>query len=76
MSFIGKAFEIIVVDDNSGDGIDEEVARLSEEGYPVRIIISTLKEVQFSSYSWFHEAIGDILICMDADLSHRPRRYL
>ena len=35
MSFIGKAFEIIVVDDNSRDGIDEEVARLSEEGYPV-----------------------------------------
>lgn len=75
MTSIGLVYEIIVVDDNSRDGIDVEVARLADEGHPVRIIVR-LNERGLSSavIRGFQEALGNVLICMDADLSHPPEK--
>ena len=39
MSSLHRAFEIIIVDDDSQDGSNRVVERLRDEGYPVRIII-------------------------------------
>ena len=38
--------EIIYVDDNSNDGTEDEVKKLSREGHPVRIIVRR-NEVRF-----------------------------
>jgi dolichol-phosphate mannosyltransferase len=73
LSTLRNAYEIIVVDDNSRDGIVEEVARLSEEDYPVRIIVRVGERGLSSAViRGFRESRGNILICMDADLSHPP----
>lgn len=65
--------ELIFVDDNSRDGTEEEVNKLSSKGYNVRIIIRT-KERGLSSavLRGFDEAQGKFLLCMDADLQHPP----
>lgn len=65
--------ELIFVDDNSQDGSVEEVEELKKQGYNVRIIVRT-KERGLSSavLHGFHEAEGQYLICMDADLQHPP----
>ena len=67
------AYEVIVVDDDSRDGTEQVVAALAEDGYPVRLI-TRVGERGLSSavIRGFREAEGDILVCMDADLSHPP----
>jgi dolichol-phosphate mannosyltransferase len=70
---IDLAYEIIVVDDNSDDGIDREIERLKDSNLPIRLI--TRKEPRDLSRSvliGFENAKGKILICIDADLSHPP----
>lgn len=70
------AYEIIIVDDNSQDGSEEIIAKLADEGYPVRIVIR-IDERSLSSavIRGFNESIGKFLVCMDADLSH-PREVI
>lgn len=66
-------YEIIVVDDDSRDGTEEEMQRLAEVGHPVRLI--TRREERGLSSAvlrGFEEANGATLVCMDADLSHPP----
>jgi len=61
--------EVIIVDDNSRDGSVEEVDSLREEGYNIRIIVRTNERGLSSAVvRGFHEAKGDAMICMDADL--------
>jgi dolichol-phosphate mannosyltransferase len=61
--------ELIVVDDNSGDGSVEEVDSLYNEGYNIRIIVRTTERGLSSAVvRGFKEAKGDAMICMDADL--------
>jgi dolichol-phosphate mannosyltransferase len=69
----GEAYEVIVVDDNSRDGSDQIMAELAGEGKPVRLI-TRVDERGLSSavLEGFHHARGDVLVCMDADLSHPP----
>jgi dolichol-phosphate mannosyltransferase len=65
--------EMIIVDDNSGDGSEEAVKKLAKDGYPVRIIVrKTERGLSSAVLRGFLEAKGDILICMDADLQHPP----
>lgn len=66
-------FEIIIVDDNSQDGTEQLVNQLRENGYPVRVIVRH-KERGLSSavICGLNEAKGELLVCMDADLSHPP----
>ncbi len=64
--------EIIFVDDDSRDGSEEAVAELSREG-AVRIITRRGERGLSSAVlRGFAEARHDILLCMDADLSHPP----
>ncbi len=64
--------EIIVVDDNSPDDTVNVVNTLSES-YPVRLILRTTERGLSSAViTGMRAADGDILLCMDADLSHPP----
>ena len=64
--------EIIVVDDNSRDGSVETVQDLQREGYNVRIVVRTTERGLSSAVvRGFQEAIGDNMLCMDADLQVR-----
>ena len=61
--------EIIIVDDNSRDGSVENVQALQREGYNVRIIVRTMERGLSSAVvRGFQEALGDNMLCMDADL--------
>ncbi len=64
--------EMIVVDDNSCDGTDHVVRELAAR-YPVRLITRTHERGLSSAVvRGFSEATTDLLVCMDADLSHPP----
>jgi dolichol-phosphate mannosyltransferase len=73
MSTVRRSYEVIIVDDDSGDGIDRAVKELHARGHPVRLI-TRVGERGLSSavIRGFSEANGAILICLDADLSHPP----
>ena len=64
--------ELIFVDDNSRDGTETLVSELTAQ-FPVRLI-TRVDERGLSSavVRGFAEAKHDILLCMDADLSHPP----
>ncbi|RKO95714.1 hypothetical protein CXG81DRAFT_19314 [Caulochytrium protostelioides] len=65
--------ELVVVDDNSRDGSVETVAALQREGLQVRIVVRTTERGLSSAVMrGFHEAKGEVLVCMDADLQHPP----
>lgn len=64
--------EMIFVDDNSRDGTEAAVAELARE-FPVKLITRTDERGLSSAVvRGFLEAKHDILLCMDADLSHPP----
>lgn len=68
-----KNTELIFVDDNSQDGSVEEVEELKKQGYNVKIIVRTTERGLSSAVlKGFHDAQGEYLICMDADLQHPP----
>jgi dolichol-phosphate mannosyltransferase len=70
----GLAGEILVIDDNSPDATSEVCARLAES-YPVRLAVRT--EERGLSSAVLHGmnlARGDVLVVMDADLSHPPEQ--
>lgn len=70
---LSKQTELIFVDDNSNDGSVEEVEALQKQGYNVRIIVRTDERGLSSAVlKGFHEAKGEYLLCMDADLQHPP----
>lgn len=65
--------EIILVDDNSNDGTDRAVEKLRGQGHAVRLIVRPHERGLSSAViRGFNEATGNILVCMDADLSHPP----
>ena len=65
--------EIIIVDDNSNDGTDQVVATLRQQGHSVRLILRTdQRGLSSAVLRGFAEARGNVLVCMDADLSHPP----
>lgn len=67
------SFEIIVVDDNSRDGSQETIEKLTKQGFPVRIIVRTTERGLSSAVMHgFNNAAGNFLLCMDADLQHPP----
>jgi len=66
--------ELIVVDDNSRDGSQEEVEALSKQ-YPCRIIVRTTERGLSSAViRGFDDGKGKVLLCMDADLQHPPEK--
>lgn len=75
LEYAYPGYEILLVDDNSQDGIEQEVARLQAERFPVRLITRTdQRGLSTAVIRGFDEAVGDFLVCMDADLSHPPEK--
>ncbi len=70
-------YELILVDDDSRDGIDAAAAQLAARGLPVRLIVRTGERgLATAVLRGFAEARGEVLVCMDGDLSHPPRKIL
>jgi dolichol-phosphate mannosyltransferase len=68
----GIPAEMVIVDDDSKDGTDRVVKDLASE-FAVRLITRTEERGLSSAVvRGFKEARHDILLCMDADLSHPP----
>ena len=67
------ALEILVVDDNSQDGIDEQIRLLYEQGINITLL-QRLENRGLATAVKFgmDRANGKYLVCMDADLSHPP----
>lgn len=75
LSDAGLAHEIIVVDDDSKDGTEALIARLEAATPPVavRLLVRRGERGLASAVvHGFRHGRGDILVCMDADLSHPP----
>lgn len=65
--------ETVVVDDDSDDGTAELIKKFADDGLPVRCITRTgERDLSTAVLCGFSDAVGDILIVMDADLSHPP----
>jgi hypothetical protein len=70
----GLNSEILVIDDDSQDGTEMLCKELATT-YPVRLIVRTAERGLASAVlRGFHEAHCEILIVMDADLSHPPEK--
>ncbi len=70
----GISAEIIVVDDNSPDGTPE-VCRVLSESHPLRLVVRTTERGLSSAVlAGMNVAQGDMLLVMDADLSHPPEK--
>jgi dolichol-phosphate mannosyltransferase len=68
----GHTWELVVVDDGSPDGTAEVANRLSAR-HPVWVVRRAGKAGLASAViAGFKESRGDILVVMDADLSHPP----
>lgn len=68
----GYQYEIILVDDNSEDGIEQKVKDLQKK-YPVKLKIRlTERGLSSAVIAGFEMATGEIFLVMDADLSHTP----
>jgi dolichol-phosphate mannosyltransferase len=70
----GLSHDILFIDDNSQDGSAELCQRLAAE-LPVRIIVRTEERgLSTAVIRGIHEATGDYVVVMDADLSHPPEK--
>ena len=68
----GRDWELVVVDDGSPDGT-ADIADAFAPRIPVRVVRRAGKAGLASAVvAGFEAARGDILLCMDADLSHPP----
>ncbi|HLQ04613.1 MAG TPA: glycosyltransferase, partial [Verrucomicrobiae bacterium] len=68
----GREWELVVVDDGSPDGTADIAERLGGT-HPVRVIRRPGKAGLASAViAGFAAAKGDVLVVMDADLSHPP----
>ncbi len=73
MAPLARPYEIVVVDDDSRDGTDRAAADLVAANQPVRLITRVGRRGLSSAVlRGFQEGRGQILVCMDADLSHPP----
>nr|WP_321496391.1 polyprenol monophosphomannose synthase [uncultured Methanolobus sp.] len=66
--------EVLVVDDNSPDGTGNIVNSMINK-YPSLKLISRLKKegLGVAHLAGYNEAKGDIIVTMDADMSHHPK---
>ena len=71
----GRQWELLLVDDNSRDGSVEIVAELAR-ALPVRIEVRRdgPRDLALAVIHGFRQACFDLLVVMDADLSHPPER--
>lgn len=75
MAEAGIEWELILADDNSGDGSDQIVAGLAHS-WPVRLVVrhDTPRDLSLSVLMGLQFARFETLVVLDADLSHPPER--
>ena len=67
------SYEIVIVDDDSGDGIAEAVDALRSHQFAVTLIVrKQVRDLSSAVLAGVFQATGDVLVVMDADLSHPP----
>ncbi len=72
LSAVAIPWEIVVVDDNSGDGTAEIVSRIASADSRVRLLVRRSRGLSGAIlYGWRHTSAA-ILGVMDADLQHPP----
>lgn len=72
MKSAGVVAEMIIVDDNSQDGTEQVVSRLSAE-FPVKLIVRREERGLSSAVvAGFMEAKNERIVVLDADLQHPP----
>jgi len=73
MAPTGLRWEMVVVDDDSGDGIEEPVAALAET-LPVRLLVRAgqRRSLSLSVIMGIERCGADRVVVMDADRSHPP----
>ena len=65
-------YELLFIDDNSQDGSEEICEELSQR-FPVRIVVRKLERgLATAVIHGIEVSSGDIVVVMDADLSHPP----
>lgn len=75
VDFAPRVFELILVDDNSQDGIIEIVKSLQGQHPWLRLIVrSGQKSLSASAMEGFQAAKYPLVLLMDADLSHPPEK--
>ncbi|MDI6846425.1 MAG: glycosyltransferase family 2 protein [Candidatus Saccharicenans sp.] len=75
MKEAGLDYEIIIIDDDSRDGIEESVASLRERNFPVSIKIRYgQRGLSSAVIEGLRLARGNVFVVMDADLSHPPEK--
>ena len=67
----GLDLNVLIMDDNSGDGSAEIVAARPERWVEI-VVRTTDRGLSPSVLDGMKRAEGDVLVCMDADLSHPP----
>ncbi len=66
-------WELIIVDDNSKDGVISVCESLRKEGFPLNLIVRKNKRgLATAVLEGFKEAKAPVFVVMDADLSHPP----
>lgn len=64
-------YEIILMDDQSPDNTPEVCAEVIAQGHPLRLVTRTQNRgLSPAVIDGFDQAQGDVVVCMDADLSH------
>ncbi|HWO43307.1 MAG TPA: polyprenol monophosphomannose synthase [Candidatus Eisenbacteria bacterium] len=73
LAALERPYEVIIVDDDSRDGIDRVARELTGAEFPVRLITRVGERgLGTAVLRGFAQARGETLVCMDADLSHPP----
>ncbi len=66
-------YEVVIVDDDSQDGTESLIGSMIDNGLPVRLVVRRDdRGLSSAVIRGFNEAVGETLVCMDADLSHPP----
>lgn len=72
-----RPFEVLLVDDDSRDGIVEVVEQLRTKYSWLKLLVRKAKrDLSLSIIDGFNQAAFPLLVTMDADLSHPPEKML
>lgn len=69
-----RRLQIIVVDDNSPDGTAQEVQKLVEQNFPVKLFVRKNQRGLATAIAYgIKRSKGDIIVLMDTDFNHQPK---
>lgn len=76
-SLLKNEIEILFVDDASPDGTEDEIIRVSKIYNQVKLVQHGIKEgIGAAHKAGYKVAIGEYILCIDADLSQSPKDLL